>query len=76
LCFSSSRGGGSAGEGYDEQPQTTRYALDEKFIQELEAEEITKPELKLKPYNWTAEHEEVVNFRKLIQEQSQCVNYL
>lgn len=63
-------------EVYDEQPQGTRYALDEKFIQELEAEEITRPELKLKPYNWSTEHEEVVNFRKLIQDQSQCVNCL
>jgi len=51
----------------------TRYALDEKFIQELEAEEITKPELKLKSYNWTADQDEIVNFRKRIQDQSQLV---
>lgn len=46
-------------------PQATRYALDEKFIQELEAEEITKPELKLKAYNWNTDHEEM-NLRKNI----------
>lgn len=45
--------------------------MDEKFIQELEAEEITKPKLKLKSYNWTADQDEVVNFRKRIQDQSQ-----
>lgn len=55
---------------YDETP-VTRYALDEKFIQELEAEEITKPKLKLKSYNWTSDQDEVVNFRKKIQDQSQ-----
>lgn len=46
-------------------PQATRYALDEKFIQELEAEEIIKPELKLKAYNWNIDHEET-NLRKNI----------
>lgn len=46
-------------------PQATRYALDEKFIQELEAEEIIKPELKLKAYNWNTDHEET-NLRKNI----------
>lgn len=40
-------------------PQATRYALDAKFIQELEAEEITKPELKLKAYNWTTDHDDL-----------------
>lgn len=54
---------------YDE-PQTTRYALDEKFIQELEAEEITKPELNLKTYNWNADHDEMT-FKKGIQDTSQ-----
>lgn len=57
-------------EVYDE-PPATRYTLDEKFIQELEAEEITKPKLKLKSYNWTADQDEVMNFRKIIQDQSQ-----
>lgn len=58
-------------ENYDE-PQATRYALDEKFLQELEAEEITKPELKLKPYNWSTDHDEV-KFKRRIQDQSQYV---
>lgn len=62
-------------EVYDE-PPVTRYALDEKFLQELEAEEITKPELKLKSYNWNADQDEVVNFRKKNQDQSQYVVFL
>lgn len=53
----------------------TRYALDEKFIQELEAEEITRPELKLKPYNWTEDHDDV-NLKKRIQDQSQYVTII
>lgn len=53
------------------EPQTTRYALDEKFIQELEAEEITKPELNLKSYNWTTDQDEVVNFKKRTQDKHQ-----
>lgn len=57
------------------EPPVARYALDEKFIQELEAEEITKPELKLKHYNWDAHDNDVkVNFRKTFQEQSQYVS--
>jgi len=50
----------------------TRYALDEKFIKELEAEEISKPELKLKSYNWDTDHDEV-KFRKRIQDHTQYV---
>lgn len=61
-------------ENYDE-PQGTRYALDEKFIQELEAEEIIKPELNLKPYNWTTDHEEV-KFKRKIQDPSQYVTWV
>lgn len=57
-------------------PQATRYALDEKFIQELEAEEITKPELKLKAYNWNTDLEEM-NLRKniLVPTQYAIINY-
>lgn len=50
----------------------TRYALDEKFIKELEAEEISKPELKLKSYNWDTDHDEV-KFKKRIQDHTQYV---
>ncbi|XP_008189868.1 protein mini spindles isoform X2 [Acyrthosiphon pisum] len=58
-------------EVYDE-PQVTRYALDEKFIKELEAEEISRPELKLKSYNWNTDHDEV-KFRKKIQDHTQSL---
>jgi len=52
----------------------TRYALDEKFIKELEAEEISRPELKLKSYNWNTDHDEV-KFRKRIQDHTQYVTF-
>lgn len=74
MCFNFRR---PNSEVYDE-PQTTRYALDEKFLQELDAEEITKPELKLKTYNWNADHDEMT-FKKRIQDKSQYVtiyNYI
>lgn len=43
----------------------TRFALDEKFIQELDAEVITIPQLILKPYNWTTENDDIY-FGKII----------
>lgn len=58
-------------EVYDE-PQVTRYGLDEKFIKELEAEEISRPELKLKSYNWNTDQDEV-KFRKIIQDHTQSL---
>lgn len=58
-------------EVYDE-PQVTRYGLDEKFIKELEAEEISRPELKLKSYNWNTDQDEV-KFRKIVQDHTQYV---
>lgn len=48
----------------------TRFALDEKFMQELDAEVVTKPELLLKPYNWPIENDEI-HFWKILQEKSQ-----
>lgn len=48
----------------------TRFALDEKFIQELESEVIEIPRLVLKPYNWTTDNDEI-NFGKIFQDKSQ-----
>ncbi|XP_050528781.1 protein mini spindles-like isoform X2 [Daktulosphaira vitifoliae] len=53
-----------------ENPPITRYALDEKFLQELEAEEITKPKLKLKPYNWNSNPNEDF-YKRTLNTQSQ-----
>ncbi|KAL5234313.1 hypothetical protein ACI65C_001723 [Semiaphis heraclei] len=47
----------------------TRFALDEKFIQELESEVIEIPRLVLKPYNWTTDNDEI-NFGKIFQDKS------
>ncbi|XP_029345564.1 protein mini spindles isoform X2 [Acyrthosiphon pisum] len=54
------------------QATRTRFALDEKFIQELDSEVIETPQLVLKPYNWTVDHNEI-NFGKIFQDKSQCL---
>lgn len=41
-----------------------RYALDETFIKELEAEEIKTPKLELKPYHWSTDLDEEIHFQK------------
>ncbi|XP_050054425.1 protein mini spindles-like isoform X3 [Aphis gossypii] len=50
----------------------TRFALDEKFLQELDSEVIETPQLVLKPYNWTFDDNEI-NFGKILQDKSQCL---
>lgn len=52
------------------EPKMTRFALDEKLIQELDAEVIIKPELQLKPYNWPIDNDEI-HFWKILKEKSQ-----
>lgn len=51
----------------------TRFALDEKFIQELDSEVIETPQLVLKPYNWTSDDNEI-NFGKIFQDKSEYVS--
>jgi hypothetical protein len=53
-------------------PQATRFTLDEKFMVDLEAEVITKPQLVLLPYNWPTEDNKI-NFGKMTQDQTKCV---
>lgn len=48
----------------------TRFALDEKIMQELDAVVIPVPQLILKPYHWNTDNDEI-NFGKIIQQQSQ-----
>ncbi|XP_026810117.1 LOW QUALITY PROTEIN: protein mini spindles-like [Rhopalosiphum maidis] len=50
----------------------TRFALDEKFIQELDSEVIETPQLVLKSYNWTSDDNEI-NFGKIFQDKSECL---
>lgn len=55
--------------------QATRFTLDEKFMVDLEAEVITKPQLVLLPYNWPTDNDKI-NFGKLTQERTKCVTLL
>lgn len=53
----------------NDKPQRTRFSLDEKLLQELDAEVIKKPVLILKPYTWESDVDE-----KIIPEKFQYVH--